>query len=77
MSAEVIVCTECGGSDITVDATVSWNVDKQEWDVDDVRDYNWCGDCDCEVGTDWKPTNNVRAAAINAIKKENEDGIPK
>lgn len=43
--AETWFCRNCGGLDIKHDATVSWNPDRQDWDVIDVQDNHWCEAC--------------------------------
>ena len=40
------VCVECASEDVTQEATVSWDIEKQEWEVVDVLDNGWtCGSC--------------------------------
>jgi hypothetical protein len=40
-----IVCSHCGSENIKRDAWATWNVDTQEWDLDDVFDSCFCEDC--------------------------------
>lgn len=40
------ICVFCGSYDVTVDASVSWNYDRQDWVVDETFDDNpFCNKC--------------------------------
>jgi hypothetical protein len=69
------VCNDCGGEDITEDATVTWDAVEQTWIVVDLRDYSWCSDCDHEVIAKFMVINNLKHKAIMAIRKEERDGV--
>jgi len=70
---EKLVCDECGSEDVTVDGTLGWDTDTQEWVVVDVGDYSWCGGCDINTRTEFVPLGDVRTAAIIAINKKKKD----
>lgn len=42
------VCKDCGGINISVDATAVWNYRKKDWDLSGVMDGGYCNDCDRE-----------------------------
>lgn len=44
------VCEECGSDKITVDASVQWDANKQDWEVCNVyiHDRGFCPDCELE-----------------------------
>ena len=47
MSMTDVHCIQCGGTNINVDASVVWCVDKQEFEVEQVWEKGaYCGDCD-------------------------------
>jgi hypothetical protein len=39
-------CADCGGDEISVDATARWDEDSQSWDLADTHDAYYCDDCD-------------------------------
>jgi hypothetical protein len=43
-----MVCAECGGSNVHLDAWADWNEDTQEWELGATFDYAHCDDCDDE-----------------------------
>ncbi len=43
------VCSKCGSDEISADAYAAWNVDEQEWEVQNVMDKgHYCAQCDGE-----------------------------
>jgi hypothetical protein len=49
------VCPECGSEDISTDAAVRWDNDKQDWIVSSVFGSGSCGHCETEFkDPDWK-----------------------
>ena len=51
MKAKVI-CTECKGDEVTLDAMVYWNEETQSWTVFDVAEPRaWC--IECQTDTEW------------------------
>ena len=38
-------CSECGSDFITWDASASWNVQKQDFDLESTYDHCECGEC--------------------------------
>ncbi len=43
------VCPECGSDDIQLDAQVTWDAIRQDWDVHNVNETGgWCVACDDE-----------------------------
>lgn len=53
MAKEKIVCSSCGGENVLADAWARWNVDKQEWELDNTFDDKFCEDCECSCKGDW------------------------
>lgn len=43
------VCRECKSDDVVRDATASWNVKRQEWELCAVMDQAFCNVCDGET----------------------------
>lgn len=42
-----IVCAQCGSDDVSLEATTSWDVDKQAWSIILGRqDTGFCHDCE-------------------------------
>lgn len=39
-------CSDCNGNDVLIDAWGVWNIDTQEWDLDNTFDDGYCKDCD-------------------------------
>jgi hypothetical protein len=44
-----MVCPDCGSDDVSKDATVRWDVDKQAWGVTGLFDGGHCDGCDIEL----------------------------
>lgn len=45
-----MVCSECGSSDVLADAYAEWDVDAQDWVVQNVFDKGaYCNKCDGET----------------------------
>lgn len=44
------ICAGCGSDKITVEASVQWNVDEQEWEICNIynHDRGFCPDCEFE-----------------------------
>jgi len=38
-------CTKCGSRRIAQNATVHWDVEKQDWELDSVYGEGWCYEC--------------------------------
>ena len=60
-------CMRCGGTNVDSEAFARWNRVKQEWEVEDLRDYEHCGDCEDECSTDDRPITDVKLLAQIAI----------
>ena len=73
---EKLVCELCGSSNTSRSRYARWDIDTQKWEVTDLSDYTWCSACDNEITGEWLPLE-LKDMAKFAIKKENEDGIPK
>ena len=43
------VCNRCGSSDVCRDAWAGWDTENQEWVLDNVFDYAYCGQCESET----------------------------
>ena len=44
-----MICGECGGSNVTSDASAEWDVESQDWVLRAVYDEKTCEDCDMSV----------------------------
>jgi hypothetical protein len=44
-----MVCPYCGGDDVGRDATVRWNIEKQDWELSGIFDDGFCDDCSTDV----------------------------
>ena len=40
------VCSDCGSTDVKLDAWAIWDYEKQEWILDDVFPNSWCEACE-------------------------------
>lgn len=40
-----VVCATCKSSDVRRDATASWDVEAQDWDLAGVQDQGYCESC--------------------------------
>lgn len=52
MANEYKICKYCGSDDIVVDSTVRWDVEKQDWEWEELLDRRYCGSCrddDCDI----------------------------
>jgi len=43
------VCSNCGSTNVVLNAEVDWNFDKQRWEVANVLDDGQCKDCQSTV----------------------------
>lgn len=49
-----LVCASCGGEDVTIDATASWDTEAKTWTLLSTDETNsWCEDCGGECSIDW------------------------
>ena len=53
------VCQYCGSDNVSMDATVEWDVDLQRWVIADLGEREWCVDCESEtvlmtVNVEWE-----------------------
>jgi hypothetical protein len=46
---QIWVCSTCGSPNVVSDATATWNVERQEWELGDVCDGEFCEDCGGET----------------------------
>ncbi len=54
-----VVCDDCGGDDcILMDAFAEWDVEKQDWVLQNTFDNSWCRDCDCETNFTYVEIDN-------------------
>src|SRR5258708_37049362 len=44
-----IVCSNCGSDDVRRDATASWNIETQAWELSAVQDQGYCQHCQGEA----------------------------
>jgi len=52
MSRETMVCETCWSEDVSFRASAYWSVDKQEYELGDIDESDWCRGCDSECRTD-------------------------
>lgn len=45
------VCTECGSEDVVSDAWASWDIETQQWVLEDTFDMSYCRSCESESNT--------------------------
>ena len=43
-----MVCSHCGSDNVRNDAWACWDVEKQDWVLEDVLQDTYCGECDGE-----------------------------
>lgn len=43
---DIFVCSECGSEDIVKDAWVRWNVETQEWEIEETFSETYCHECE-------------------------------
>lgn len=43
------VCANCGSDNVVTDAWVSWDIDSQQWVIDDIFDNDYCKSCEGET----------------------------
>lgn len=48
MLKKKIVCTRCGSDEVVKDAYAQWNVDKQNWEIQNLFDMCFCEVCERE-----------------------------
>ena len=41
-------CDTCGSEDLVSDAVAVWDKEKQEWVMQDVCEFTYCGECEEE-----------------------------
>lgn len=44
-----MTCAHCGGVNVVRDAWASWDIDKQDWVLENIFDYTYCTDCENET----------------------------
>lgn len=49
---ELRICRKCGSQDVVKDAWAKWNIEKQEWVLDNVFDAAFCNSCEGETTID-------------------------
>jgi hypothetical protein len=49
MSKVKKVCSICESDDVVTDGWLKWDIDKQEWVVDDIFDNGYCKSCEGEA----------------------------
>tara|TARA_R110002072_G_scaffold190828_1_gene347732 strand:+ start:576 stop:824 length:249 start_codon:yes stop_codon:yes gene_type:complete len=69
---EEYCCTDCGGTDITVEAYCNWDSVEQKFAHYETADegYDYCADCEDRVRGRFRPITDVKTLAQIAIKKE-------
>jgi hypothetical protein len=49
-----MICADCGGEDVSRDASAAWNEETQQWELKSVFDAGYCEDCSEEVTLETK-----------------------
>lgn len=65
-------CSKCGGTNTQVSATARWDVDKQEWVLEDVDDSpygDYCDDCAEYQFGEFRDVTDLKTAALVAINQ--------
>jgi hypothetical protein len=64
-------CTDCGGTDITVEAYCSWDNVEQKFAHFETADegYDYCADCEDQRKGAFRPITDVKTLAQIAIAK--------
>lgn len=44
-----MTCSNCGGENVSCDATVQWDIDQQDWIISGIHDGDFCDDCEDET----------------------------
>jgi hypothetical protein len=65
-------CTDCGGTDITVEAYCSWDNVEQKFAHFETADegYDYCADCEDQRKGAFRPITDVKTLARIAIQKD-------
>jgi hypothetical protein len=68
---EEFYCPDCGGTDITAEASCSWDNAEQKWGYYEVKDdgYDYCMDCEDQRKGAFRPITDVKTLAQIAIVK--------
>jgi hypothetical protein len=56
----IMVCSDCGSTDVFRDAGAVWNVEKQDWELGTVYDQGFCNNC-AETGDSMHSIDEVEA----------------
>ena len=69
---EEFYCTNCGGTDITVEALCYWdNVTQTFTNFEVVNEgYDYCADCEDRADVEFRPITDVKTLAQIAIIRE-------
>ena len=69
---EEYYCTNCGGTNIIVEAYCVWDNVDQKWVHDEVMDegYDYCSDCNEQTAGSFRPVTDVKTLAQIAINRE-------
>ena len=43
---ETKICDTCWSQDVSFDASATWDIKKQDFVIDDIRDSDWCSSCE-------------------------------
>ena len=79
MSNKILpICKWCGSDSIWSDATATWNVNAQCWELDDTQDYTGCSYCDeatyfeVEDSSDTYPPGTRKAVLVQGFADGND-----
>ena len=50
-------CAYCGSDNVVRDAWAEWDIENQEWELQDVYDDAYCFECDDSTSLEWIEIN--------------------
>ena len=51
------ICAYCGSTNVVKDAWAEWDIENQEWQLQDTYDDAYCITCDGETSIEWIEIN--------------------
>lgn len=67
MTNEKPVCSACGSEDVTKDAWAEWDIEKQDWVLQNVYDDTFCQTCEESQKVNWLPVKPAPPIPMNII----------
>ncbi|KZC32641.1 hypothetical protein RhoFW510R10_12060 [Rhodanobacter sp. FW510-R10] len=70
-----MVCAQCGGTDVVMEAAVRWDVDAQDWYSTTIYDKSGhCEDCDADVRLEGRELPSLASLATYTVFVRQADG---